>query len=109
MPKPAEPERVRVVLLLDRDALADLDLMISHRLGPRSRSELVREAIGWWRAKNAAWIIRARSIDERRARLAAEEERAIRVTRAERDREAAQVTLEQARRIAKDNPTGGVV
>jgi len=109
MRNPAEPERVRVVLLLDRDALADLDLMIRYRLGPRSRSELVREAISWWRAKNAAWIIRAHAIDERRARLAAEEERAILVARADRDREAAQITLEDARRIAGEHPTRGVV
>lgn len=92
----AEP-MVRVVVYLKRRAIEDLELLMRYRHDVRSRSEVVREAVLALRAREAAFLMRARDNDERRRRKAAELER----PREERDRVAASELVAEAVAIAR--------
>lgn len=65
-------ELIRVTLLLDRDALEDLERIVRYRHGPASRSSVVREAVMWLRAREAAHLLAQHDNEERRARERAE-------------------------------------
>jgi hypothetical protein len=81
----SEAPLVRVVVYVDQGALEDLELLVRYRFGPRSRSAVVREAIGWLRAKEASWLLEAR----RRARVDREraDREAVEASRPREERE----------------------
>jgi Arc/MetJ-type ribon-helix-helix transcriptional regulator len=99
---------VRVTLVLDRRVLEDLELLLEHRHGARSRSEVVREAIRWLRAREAASIVQLRGIQERKADAAAREAEAIAHSRAERDVRDQEHELVHALAIAVNESPDGV-
>jgi hypothetical protein len=104
-------ELVRVTVSLERGALEDLEALCRHHYGAGNRSETVRRAIALLLAREAAQVVRARSIERRHAERAAEQERALLLARDERDRDQTQATLSDALGIAKRNehPPRGVV
>jgi hypothetical protein len=77
---------VRVVVVLDRAALEDLEVMVRHRHRGASRSEVVGHAVMWLRAKEATWLLRIKAAEERAARLAEEERRRVAFDRGEWER-----------------------
>ena len=93
--------RVRVELLLDDGVLEDLELLRRYRHGPESRSQVVREAIDWLRAKEAAWLIRAQRAERRRQQRERELELARRLPRETRDRADVEELVEEALAIAR--------
>ena len=93
--------RVRVELLLDGGVLEDLELLRRYRHGPESRSQVVREAIDWLRAKEAAWLIRAERAERKRRERERELELARRLPRETRDRVDAEQLVAQALAIAR--------
>ena len=93
-------DRVRVVVYLDRAALEDLELLVGYRHGVSSRSEVVRQAVMWLRAKEAAWLLRARSYERHQAARLAEDERARKLSREERERVDEQAAIAEAVRLA---------
>jgi Arc/MetJ-type ribon-helix-helix transcriptional regulator len=80
---------VRVVVYLERGALEDLELLIRDRDPWASRSEIVRQAVSWLRARRAADLVRLRAAQAHRAARAAEEQRALAISRQDRDQEQA--------------------
>jgi len=90
---------VRVHLVLKREALEDLERLVRYRHGGRSRSEVVREAISWLRAKEAAWLLRARRQEELQAKALAELEAARGMGAIERQRLREEEALSAALRI----------
>lgn len=87
---------VRIHLVLDREALEDLERLMRFRHGEVSRSEVVREAIRWLRAKEASWLLRARHQEELQERRRAELEAARGMGAIERERLAEEETLRRA-------------
>jgi hypothetical protein len=87
---------VRVVVYLERRAIEDLQLLVRYRHGAGSRSEIVREAVLAMRAREAAYLVRARRWEERRRREAAERD----CSRSERDQLAELELVAEAVRIA---------
>ena len=83
-------------------------LLINYRHGTRSRSQVVREAIMWLRAKEAGWLLRARRHEQLEAERAAKLEAALKHNRQERDRQATEHTVESALAIARTGATGRV-
>lgn len=68
-----EPEQlVRVVVYLPQRAIEDLELLRLYRHGRESRSQVVREAVMWLRAREAAWILSQRRAQAKRERERAE-------------------------------------
>lgn len=94
-------EQVKVLITLNRGQLEDLELLGRYRHGQRSRSILVREAVGWLIAREAMSLVRYRDAEVRRRRREAEEARALIVPSSERQRQQLQETLAEARRIAR--------
>lgn len=88
---------VRVVVYLEQRALEDLELIARHRHGPRSRSQIVREAIDWQLAKEAGWLLGARRQRARRRREAAELAAARELPREVRDDLAREQLVDEAR------------
>lgn len=66
-----------------------------------TRSEVVREAVGWLLAREAMRLVRGRDVDARKAEDARREAEAIAHTRAERDVVDQEDELEQALSIAQ--------
>ncbi|HWE07808.1 MAG TPA: hypothetical protein VG325_00545 [Solirubrobacteraceae bacterium] len=85
---------VRVVVWLDAAALEDLELLARYRHGGQSRSAVVRGAVDWLRAKEAAWLMRSRRQHELRAQEAAELAQAL--SAPERERLEAEALLDAA-------------
>jgi hypothetical protein len=98
----SEPPLVRVVVYLELVALEDLELLVRYRRGGSTRSAIVREAIGWLRAREAAWLIRAKRQEELQARRATEDARAVAIARADRDRMAVEQLVDQAVVIVRE-------
>jgi hypothetical protein len=92
---------VRVVVYLDVDELRDLELLVRHRRGGASRSAVVRRAVGYLRAKEAAWLVRARAAEERRAREAAELAAARAMSGEDRERLTVENTVAEALTIVR--------
>lgn len=66
---------VRVVVTLSQGELEELELLVHCRSPKATRSEVVREAIGWMLAREATRLVRYRTIEAKRAeqeRMAAE-------------------------------------
>lgn len=93
---------VRVVVYLELTAVEDLELLVRYRRGGSTRSAIVREAISWLRAREAAWLIRAKRQKQLQARRAAEDARAATIARADRDRMAVEQLVDQATAIARE-------
>lgn len=93
---------VRVVVYLERAAIEDLELIRRYRHGPQSRSEVVREAVSWLRAKEARWLLGARRQAERREREAAELQAARERSWEQREREALDVMCTEAVEVARE-------
>jgi hypothetical protein len=98
----SDPPLVRVVVYLELTALEDLELLVHYRRGGSTRSAIVREAISWLRAREAAWLIRAKHQERVQARRAAEDARALAIARADRDRIAVEQLVDQALAIARE-------
>lgn len=96
--------RQRVVVWLDVDQVAALEAIVRHRRpGPRSRSAVVREAVGWLLVREAVWLLRYHAAEAERAQREAELQAALAVPRAERDAETnAQLVAAALRIIAAD-------
>jgi len=101
-PPPRRNARVRVELQLDGDVLEDLELLRHYRHGHATRSEVVREAIGWLRAREAAWLIRAHEAQRNRRQREQELERARQEPREDRDRQEGQALVVEALAIARE-------
>jgi hypothetical protein len=93
-------ELVRVVVLLERGALEDLEVLCRHHYGAETRSAVVRRAVGLLLAREALQVVRGHDVDRRRAERAAEEARALVVSRELRDEQRAAATVEGALRVA---------
>jgi hypothetical protein len=100
-------ELVRVTLRLDRRALDDLAVLLEHRHSPKSRSAVVREAITWLRAREAASIVQLRGIESRKAEAAQREAEAVGYSRQERDERDQEHELDAALEIAKTTRSVG--
>jgi hypothetical protein len=72
-----------------------------YRHGISSRNQVVREAIGWLRAKEAAWLIRARRQEERRRRDAEELEAGLNVPREQREHQEVEAVVRDALAVAR--------
>jgi len=92
---------VRVVVYLERQAVADLELLMRYRHGVTSRSQIVREAVLAMRAREAVYLVRARAQEERRRREVADLEAALALPREERDRAESEAVVAQALAIAQ--------
>jgi hypothetical protein len=93
-------EMIKVLITLNRGQLEDLELIGRYRHGQRSRSVLVREAVGWLVAREAMSLVRYRDAEVKRKQREAEEARALIISSTERERQKLQDTLAEARRIA---------
>lgn len=98
---------VRVSVRLELGALEDLELLMRYRHPGLSRAAVIREAVTWLRAREAASLVRYRDVDDRRRRRAREEARALALSRQERDQGDAADRLAAALAIAR-GPTKGV-
>lgn len=94
-------ERVRVVVWLERGQIEDLQVILSVRRGRVTRSAVVREAVGWLLAREANSLVRHRQVAARRRQREAEEARAVRLSRAEREDVEAERVRELALEIAR--------
>lgn len=92
---------VRVVVYLERSAIEDLELIMRYRHGVGSRSQVVREAVMAMRAREAAYLARARAQRERRRQEAADLEAARSSTREERERASTEELVAGAVAIAR--------
>jgi hypothetical protein len=99
----SDPPLVRVVVYLELTALEDLELLVHYRRGGSTRSAIVREAISWLRAREAAWLIRTKRQQQLQTRRAAEDARALAMARADRDRIAVEQLVDQALAIVRDD------
>lgn len=93
---------VRVVVYLERRAVEDLELLMRYRHGVASRSQAVREAVLAMRAREAAYLVRARGQEERRRQEAAELEAARSLSREERERAGTECLVAEALAIARE-------
>ena len=93
-------ETVKVLVSLNRGQIEDLELIGRYRHGQRSRSVLVREAVGWLLAREAMSLVRYRDTENRRKQREALEAQALIISSTERERRQLQDTLNEARRIA---------
>lgn len=93
--------RVRIVVWLDAQAVDDLADIIAFRRGRQSRSAVVREAVTWLLAKQAAWLLRERAANDRRRCEA--ELKAAAASLAERERAAIDISVAQALRVARED------
>jgi Ribbon-helix-helix protein, copG family len=87
---------VQVRVTLDESQLERLELIVAYRRGKRTRSAVVREAIEWQLAKEAAWLLRAQAASaerDRRAQLAKQANEPPIERRAIADREAIEAAL----------------
>jgi hypothetical protein len=102
------PDRVRVVVYLDRRALEDLALIVAHRHGaegPWTRSAVVRRAVAWYLAKEADWLVRQRRAEQLRRRQTEELEALRAIPREERERLHREQLIRLAVAIATDQDT----
>jgi hypothetical protein len=93
--------RIRVVVYLEPRALEDLELLVRYGRGPHTRSAIVREAIDWLRAKEAAWLLGYRRQAERRQRERDELDAARKLPREDRDRNDRERVIAQAVAIVR--------
>ena len=102
---------VRVVVLVERQALDDLRLIAEFRYGGRvSRSAVISESVRWLRAREARNLVRWHRIEAERRARAELDAQALALSREQRDELAAERTLHAARAIATghNDPKGSV-
>jgi hypothetical protein len=103
LPERPEREFVRVTVVLERSAVEDLEVMVRYRHRGATRSDVVRHAVMWLRAKEAVWLLRIKASEERAARLAEEERRRLAFDRAERDRQQVEASVSDAVAWVRDH------
>ncbi|WP_249009663.1 hypothetical protein [Conexibacter sp. DBS9H8] len=96
-----------MVVYLELGALEDLELLVRDRDPHASRSEIVRQAVSWLRARRAEDLVRLRAVQQRRAAQAAEDARALMLSRQDRDRAQAEDTLTAALAIIHTKGSDG--
>lgn len=96
--------RVPVTVWLDEAQLADLELLVSHRHGPHSRSAVVRKAVEWLCAKEAGWLVRAHRAAELRRQAEAELQAALSTPREQRDRMERAALIRHAIELTRKQP-----
>ena len=94
--------RIRVVVWLDAGSLERLETIVRHRRGPRSRSAVVREAVGWLLAREAAWLLRQQAAEDGRRRREADLQLALAIPRQQRDELDVQAAIAAALRLVAD-------
>ncbi|HEX4345667.1 MAG TPA: hypothetical protein VHZ31_08905 [Solirubrobacteraceae bacterium] len=90
---------------LDRERVDELQRIASYRHGRQTRSAVVREAVTWLLAREAAYLLRQRQRDREDAdRLANDARRAAEVLRAQKDLRDRRTVVERALEVVRAEP-----
>lgn len=93
----------RLVVYVEPRAVEELELLVQYRLGPRSRSAIVREAIDSELVRHAELIIRLRRRRERERQAAEQLRRGVELSVEQRERHEREVTVADAIAIVRED------